>query len=510
MADADQAVRDIVKGASVVYVGLFAELLIAFLAQILAARYLSVSDFGGLTTGTALLDVGSIVAGLGFGSGLTRYLPRIDEEEKRTLVATVLLLTGVISFSIGAIITLNASFIAGKILGDTSVAASIRIFGAAIPFAALLNIAVGGIRGQKESLPRVYIKNLAHPLARISLVIIAITFGLGQAGMAGAYAIPYVVSAILALILLFRSLSGWELSINTDLTAEVARYSIPFTITGVAGFVYRSIDIFLILHFLGSFAVGVYGVAYAATSFMGMLSTAFNFIGSPVASELEHGGNVNGVMDVFQSVVRWLVIGSVCILIPLGVFSTEFISIIYQSKYESGGVVLTVLATGFAVKNVLSVHSPILQALGRSKILSYNSIAAAIANLFLNILLIPKYGIMGAATATVIAFFLRDLLAVVEVRYYLGTMPISRESIGPTVVGTAYLGGITIFIAPEIPETFLWLLGVSGIFSVLYCGTVLLLFGLSKTEIMVLRSAEEKYGINLKPIDPLIRFLSNR
>ena len=71
MSDADQAVRDVVKGASIVYVGLFLELLIAFVAQVLAARYLSVSGFGGLTTGTALLDLGSVVAGLGLASGLT-------------------------------------------------------------------------------------------------------------------------------------------------------------------------------------------------------------------------------------------------------------------------------------------------------------------------------------------------------------------------------------------------------------------------------------------------------
>jgi O-antigen/teichoic acid export membrane protein len=63
MSDTDQAIRDVIKGAGVVYVGLFLELLIAFVAQVLAAQYLSVSGFGGLTTGTALLDIGSIVAG---------------------------------------------------------------------------------------------------------------------------------------------------------------------------------------------------------------------------------------------------------------------------------------------------------------------------------------------------------------------------------------------------------------------------------------------------------------
>lgn len=510
MSDADRAIRDIVKGASIVYVGLFVELVIAFLAQVLAARYLSVSNFGGLTTGTALLDIGSILGGLGLAAGLTRYLPRVDEDEKRSLVTTAVIVTSVVSFVLGAVITFNAPFIAREIFGDASVIPSIQVFGAAIPFAALLNVAIGGIRGQKESLYQVYVKNLIHPMTRFVLIILAITYGFGQAGLASAYAIPYVMSAALALFLLYRSLPMSVISFDKGLTRNVASYSLPFTITKTSGFIYRSADIFLILHFLGSFAVGVYGVAYAATSFMGMLSTAFNFLGSPVASELEHGGNVDDVMRVFQSIARWLVVGSVCVLVPLGVFSTEFISIVYQSKYASGGLALTILTAGFAIKNVMSIHGPILEALGHAKILSFNSITAAVTNLILNVILIPRYGIVGAATATVLSFVLRDGLAALEVRHFLGITPISWQAVGPAAISIPFLGGIAVLIAPSVPGTFLWLLGVSGVLSVLYSGVVLLVFGLTPTEVMILRSIEEKYGINLKLLDPIINFLANR
>jgi O-antigen/teichoic acid export membrane protein len=510
MSDADQAIRDVVKGASLVYVGLFVELLVAFVAQVIAARYLSVSDFGGITTGTALLDVGAIVGGLGLAAGLTRYLPRVGDDEKRALTMTAVAVTAVTSFAIGLAISLNASFVAREVFGDASVTTSIRIFGAAIPFAALLNVAVGGIRGQKQALHRVIVKNLLHPIARIVLVVGVVTYGLGQTGMASAYAIPYVVSAALALVLLHRSLPRSPVSFDTDLTAEVASYSLPFTITRVAGFVYRSLDIFLILHFMGSFAVGVYGVAYAATSFMGMLSTAFNFLGTPVASELEHGGDVEEVMAVFRSVARWLVVGSVCVFIPIGIFSTEFITVIYSERYASGGLALTILAAGFAVKNVLMIHGPILEALGRSRILSLNSVAAAVANLVVNVLLIPRYGIVGAAVATVLSFLLRDGLATLQVRQSLGATSISWPAIGPSAVAVPFVGGIAVFIAPSIPGTFLWLVGVSGLLAVAYTALVLIIFGLSSTEVMILRSVEEKYGVDLGPLDPVIEFLSER
>lgn len=510
MSDTNQAIRDVVKGAGVVYIGLFLELLIAFVAQVLAARYLSVSDFGGITTGTALLDVLSIAGGLGLAAGLTRYLPRVDDEEKRSLATTAVIATSVVSFTLGAVVSFNASFIAREVFGDVTVTSSIRIFGAAIPFAALLNTAIGGIRGQKQSLYQVYVKNFLHPVVRFLFVIGAITYGLDQSGLASAYAAPYVISAILALLLLYRSLPRSSFSLNNRLAKNVASYSLPFTITSVAGFVYRSIDIFLILHFLGSFAVGVYGVAYAATHFMRMFSTAFNFLGAPVASDLEHGGDVDEVIHIFQSLSRWLVIGSVCMLVPLGVFSGDFISIVYQSKYDSGQFTLTILAVGFAVGNVLGIHGPIIQALGYSRVLMLNSIAAAVSNIILNIILIPKFGISGAAVATVFAYLLRDGLATIEVRYYLGTTSIGWSTLGPTILSVPFLGGVSLFIAPAIPGTFLWVLGISGILTFLYGSGVLFMFGLSETEVMIIRSAEDKYNIRLGPLNTIIDILSKK
>lgn len=510
MSDVNQAVRDVVKGASVVYVGLFLELVIAFVAQVLAAQYLSVSGFGGLTAGTALLDVGSIVAGLGLGSGLTRYFPRVQGAKKRILATYTVGITLVSSLVLGLAVALNASLIATAVFDSPNVAVSIRIFGAAIPFAALLNVGVGGIQGQERALYRVYVKNIIHPIARFALVIGAITIGLDQAGLAGAYAVPYVVSASVALFLLHRTLPRAKPSFDGELFSEMTRYSLPFVVSGISSFIYRSIDIFLILYFIGDAATGVYGVAYAAVSFMGMYSTAFNFLGSPIASKLEHDGNVDGAMRMFGSATRWLVVASVCTLVPLGVFSTDFIGIIYKPAYEAGGLALAILAVGFAAKNVLCIHGPILEAVGRSKTLSFNSAASAVTNLVLNVALIPRFGIEGAAVATVLSFMVRDGLATVQVGYELGSTPVARGAVRPLALGIPFLGVFAAVVAPEIPTTLLWLVGTTGLFSLCYVVAVVVTFGLSETEVMIIRSAEERYGIDLGPIDPLIQRLADR
>jgi O-antigen/teichoic acid export membrane protein len=463
-----------------------------------------------LTAGTALLDIGAIVAGLGLSSGLTRYFPRINPTKRRMLATVTVAVTLITSTLLGTLVAFNAGFIAATVFNNPNVEASIRIFGAAIPFATLLNVAVAGIRGQERSLYWVLVKNFVQPIARIALVVTAVLYGLGQAGIAGAYAVPYVISALIGLVLLYRTFPASRAAIDREFLDEVTRFSLPFTISGISSFIYRSIDIFLVLYFLGDAATGIYGVAYAAVSFMGMLSTAFNFLGAPVASRLESGGELDYVMRMFQSTARWLTIGSICLLVPLGVFSAEFITVIYQSRYAEGGVALTVLAIGFALKNILSIHNPILEAIGMSKTLSANSALAAVSNLALNVILIPLYGIVGAAIATVISFVLRDGLAAVQVYWKLGRTPLVWRSVRPLVVAVPFLTAVTAFVAPRTPTTFLWLVAVAGLAAIVYVVAVLVAFGLSETDVMILRSAEEQYGLEFAAVDWVIRRLSRR
>ncbi|MFC5971145.1 flippase [Halomarina salina] len=505
----NQAIRDVVKGASVVYAGLLAEVVIAFIAQVIAARYLTTGGFGGLTVGTSMVNICGLVASLGMASGLTRYLPRTDPPAKRALVRTAFVSSLPVAVVMGVGIALNAEFIASGIFGDPEVTPSIFVFGLTIPFATALNVAIGGIRGQKVSKYRVYVENFIRPIVRLSLVFAVVTVGLGQLGFATAYAVPYAVGALVAVFYLFRVLPGIleESTLQSGSTREMTRYSLPFIVSGAAGFMYRSIDVFIVLYFLDSQAVGTYGVAYAAARLIVMFSTAFNFLGAPVASELEAGENVRDMLSVHRSVLRLLVIATIPTLIPFVLFPEAFISAVYGSKYASGSLTLAVLALGFAVHNVLDAHTSLLQGLGRSREIAFNNILAASLNVGLNVWLIPEIGILGAALATIASYFLVDLLMVVEVRYYVGVFPFGLTVAKPGIIAVPLL--VSAFLLRDfVPGRILWIVGFTAVFGLVYIVTVLVVLGIRPEEVMLIRSLEERYGIPLGPLDAVVRRFS--
>lgn len=117
-------------------------------------------------------------------------------------------MTAPLALLIGAVVSLNASFISSEVFADPTVTPSIRVFGAVIPFATILTIAVGAIRGEKQSRYRVYVQNLFRPITRFGLVAVAIAYGASQTGLALAYSIPFVLTALLATMLVVRSVPG--------------------------------------------------------------------------------------------------------------------------------------------------------------------------------------------------------------------------------------------------------------------------------------------------------------
>lgn len=504
----EQAVRDILRGSGIIYFGLVANMSIAFVAQRFAAVHLPIDGFGGITTGMAVLNLGGMLSVLGLSAGLTRYLPRVADSEKRRLALYSYAFILPTSIVLGGAIVLGAEAIAAGIFDDPGVTISIRIFGAAIPFAAIFNVAVGGIRGQKRPKFWVYVKNFLHPLSRFFLVMVAVLVGLGQGGFAVAYALPFVLSAFIATYLFNRTLptAATQQAGDSQFT-DMVGYSLPFTISRLASFVYRSIDIFLILYLLDSRAVGLYAVAYAFAKLLGMFSTAANFLGSPVASELEHDDRIDDAVSAQQSIARWLAIASIFVVVPMMLFGADLLRIIYRPAYSAGGLAVAILVVGFAAKNVLLTHEPLLQALGRSKDIAFNTATAAVVNVGLNLWLIPRYGIEGAAVATTVSFLVLGGLPVLQVYYYTRLTALSQSVVAPVLVALPLVlvaSRLATYIPASLPWIGLFTTGFVGIYGI----ALVVIVGFTQTDVMVIKSIEEEYGIDIGPLDAIVRRFS--
>lgn len=505
-----QAYRDVARGAGVTSVGMVLEYLLAFVVQVIAATYLSLSDFGGIVTGTAIINVGLLIGSLGLATGVARYLPRTaDRGERLAYVHSAFAVVLPLSVLVGAAVSLNAGFVAGEILGDPAVTDSVFVFGLAIPAAATLRVTLGSIRGQGISRYQVYVQNLLQPLSRFVLVVVATLWGLGQAGFAVAYALPYVLACGIALWLLRLALQGFHGLDRPDYgkVEELVVFSAPQSVASLAWFMVRSVDIFLIVAILGSGAVGVYGVAYGLAQVLLVVSTAFSFLGMPVSSSLDSSEDRTRLLRVNETLIRWLVVASVPAVFPFLVYPADLLRFIYRPAYAAGGAALAVLAIGFASHNVLSPAPSMLKSTGRTKLHMMNNVVAATFNLGLNLYLIPRYQLVGAAVATAFAYVAADLLGLVELKLLEGFTPVSRRTVAPAVLGVPvlYAGAI---VAEYVPVDILSVLGLTVAVGVAYLLLFVVVVGFLPEEVMVAEETQDRFGIDVPFLDSILERFS--
>lgn len=198
---------------------------------------------------------------------------------------------------------------------------------------------------------------------------------------------------------------------------------------------------------------------------------------------------------------------SIGALVPMVVFASDLLGLIYRPAFRSAGPTLAVLVVGFALKNVLQSHTPILKALGKSKLLAFNTLSAAVVNLGANLLLIPHYEAFGAAVATTISFAVLSVLSMLEVKYFTGKTTLSRKVLAPIALAVPVTAA-ALPVFRVIPGTLFWIFGASGAFAFIYAVAVIVIIGFTPTDVMVVRSIENKFGVSFGPFDALLRRFS--
>jgi len=163
---------------------------------------------------------------------------------------------------------------------------------------------------------------------------------------------------------------------------------------------------------------------------------------------------------------------------------------------------LIILSIGTSIFAIFGVSSTALVVSGYQKLNLVNALTATILNIWLNIILIPKYGIMGAAWATLSAMTFIVMARIIETRIFLKINPLNVKILKPILAGIITYG-ILQYIKPYLMvyhTIITLLLSIIIIFAVY--GVLLLLFKFDEDDKDFLRS------LNLlknKVINPIVR-----
>ncbi|WP_458206779.1 flippase [Haladaptatus sp. NG-SE-30] len=492
--------QTLASSGAILFGGMVLQLGINFGSKLLIARTLGKVDYGGVSLGITMMTMLSVLTLVGTDTGIGRYLPRFEEQERRRgVLISAFQIVVPIALAVGIGIALLADPIATVVFSDSSLTPIIRIFGLGVPFMAFVKLTIGGIRGMEDSLPKVYLQNIAVPVSRFAFIAGALVLGLGTTGVAWAYAISYGIAALLGLYYLARHTPLLERVEPVRMHGELLAFSAPIMITATMNMILGNIDIFMLGVFSdGTGGIGIYNSVYPLAAMLTVVLTSFGFIFMPVISKL-HSNDEHGEMRrMYQLVSKWVFLATVPVFLVVVLFPDIVIRNTFGAEYSAGAFTLSLLAVGFLAHAIAGPSGNTLTSVGKTKLIMYDNVAVAIVNVALNLVLIPRYSYVGAAVATTVGYLLMNTLYLTQLYRTVGIHPFRgtffRTAAAAAIAAGVAYGGTSLLIDVTIVS----LIGAFALFCAIYVAMILALGGIEEEELALVESFEDRFGIDLE------------
>lgn len=362
------------------------------------ARYLGVEQFGTFNYAAAFVALFSTCASLGLPSLIIREIANEPEKKEQILGTTFWLqLLGGIATLLLAITTISILRHDDPVtIGLVSILASVSIFQA-------FDTIDLWFQSQVNSKYTVLAKNAAFVVVTLFKVLL-ISIHAPLLSFAWATLAEAAIGSV-GLIYCYK-LQGYFISMwkwDFHVAKKLLRESYPLIFSSMAIMIYMKIDQIMLGEMIGSQSVGIYSSATRISEIWYFIPTAIASSISPAIFSAKKEGDEILYYRRIQQLLRLLSTIAIIIAVPMSFLSGDIVTILFGSEYSAAGPILAIhiWAAVFVFMGVGT--SSWFVAEGLTYLTFRRTLIGAVMNIMLNFVLIPMYGGIGAAIATVIS-----------------------------------------------------------------------------------------------------------
>lgn len=241
----------------------------------------------------------------------------------------------------------------------------------------------------------------------VAVILFLIIFKMGFWGVI----LWWILSAIimcLARVYFVNKLEKFKLHINFSLLKDSFRFGIKSYLGNIAQFLNYRLDMFLVAYFLNPIFVGFYSVAVGFAEKLWMVPGSISTILFPRVSSVETK-IANNLTPRLTRLTFWTILIISFILVFI---AQPFIKILYGVAYLPAVTPFILLLPGIVSMSVCQLLSADLNGRGKPQFSTFASLISLSINIPLNLILIPKWGINGAAIASTIAYLVSTVVIV--------------------------------------------------------------------------------------------------
>lgn len=400
--------RKLVRNSGIYALSSVAVPLVSLVLAPFLTHHLSLVDYGALAITNTAIGLAVGITQLGLSSAFFRaygydYSAQRDRHDVVTTVTTMLCL---VSIPVVIVVAMLAPWLANLLFGRSSLGNYISLAGAVV---LLQNLTVPGMAWLRaESRPLLYsllsISNLLVTLLATIFLVGALNWGVPGAIIANGLGYACIVICTIPIIVLRTGIK-----LRVDIAQNLLAFGLPLILNFISYWVLQLMDRYLLSLFASLAETAKYTVAYTLGLAMSVvIITPFTLSWPTVMFSI---AKRKDAVQVFKLVFRWLSMLLLFAAFGFSLVATFILDWLFPAAYHSAALVIPVVTESIVFYGLYFVFMAGANIQRKTWLAAVFMTIAAVVNVALNLVLIPLYGAMGAAAATLIAFFVLALAA---------------------------------------------------------------------------------------------------
>jgi|GEM_PF-3126545 O-antigen/teichoic acid export membrane protein len=435
--------------------------LIGFVSTYIFTRFLDPDVFGNFTLTRTIINIVAIFAIFGLNHGLVRQgsfaLGREDKERYEEIKNYTFSLSFVLGVTICFVIFTFARTIAEDLFRNPELTSFLRFCSVIVPMKLYNNLVVDLFRVNHRADVGQFLYSVVYFTLLLIFFYILTFFIESNALIISAYVGANLVYVVILFIKQRPFKVKFSFKLDKDERKELFSISLPMFFAASLNQSQKWMDT-LMLGILGTGAdVGLYYLGLRIAAFALMPANAINSIFVPVAGRLISKGEHKELNELYKTVTLIIFLAG-SVILSMIVFLKEYIIDIFGKDYAEFGVVIIPVLFGTAIDFSVGAARRLITMSGGGKINLINSAITITLSVLFSYILIPRYGVVGAAYANTLTIALINIITVSELGIIYKLSPFSKRFVITLVVFLIGIVGFYHLSLHNIWKTVLFLL----------------------------------------------------
>lgn len=415
---------------------------------LLLARWLGVDGYGLYVLAVSAASIFTGLSLLGLDRAMIRYVAIMARRRDRSGLLGTIRLGLVVSTAggiiLGIVLYVAATPVADGLFDEPDLAPLLELMAVVVPFLTISSVLVGVAQGFKRMEYSALAENVIQTLVRLALLgALALIDALDVLAALVVFGVADVAATLTLVTLLRRD---WvrqhavpERHRARYDTREVMAFAFPLWLSGILRKFRNNIETFLLGTMSVISAVGIYSVVnkinlVGHVSYLAILGGV-----RPTLAGLHDAGDRRALANVYATATRWTLAVNLPFFLIIVLFPTELLGV-FGDDFRSGASALILLALAELINAATGVCQSMIDMTGHTTVKLINSFLWMVLAVVASFLLIPEFGLLGAAVATLIAVSVVNMLSVAQVWFLEKLNPFDRRSLKPFGAGLIALG----------------------------------------------------------------------